>query len=89
MSEYPSPELLLQLLRRTGHRTTRSLGQHFMTDPGMLGGIVQALRPTDRTLVVEIGPGPCTLTSLLAPRAGGLVAIERDRTLEPFHQRIF
>lgn len=89
MSEYPSPELLLQLLRRSGHRTTRSLGQHFMTDPAVLDAIVDAVAPSDRTLVVEIGPGPCTLTSLLAARAGGLLAIERDRTLQAFHQRIF
>lgn len=89
MSEYPSPELLLQLLRQSGHRTVKSLGQHFMTDPAVLSAVVEALELDDRTLAVEIGPGPCTLTTGLAPEAGGVVAIERDRRLEGFHSRLF
>jgi 16S rRNA (adenine1518-N6/adenine1519-N6)-dimethyltransferase len=89
VSDYPSPELLVQLLRRSGHRTTKSLGQHFMTDPGILGALVDALELTPATLAVEIGPGPGTLTTLLAGRAGGVVAIERDTRLKDFHDRIF
>lgn len=89
MSEYPSPELLLQLLRQSGHRTVKSLGQHFMTDSAILAAVVDALHLDDRTLAVEIGPGPCTLTTGLAHRAGGVVAIEKDRRLEAFHSRVF
>lgn len=89
MSDYPSPELLLQLLRRSGHRTIKSLGQHFMTDDAVLQALVDALRLDGQTLAVEIGPGPCTLTTLLASVAGGVVAIEKDPRLQDFHSRIF
>jgi 16S rRNA (adenine1518-N6/adenine1519-N6)-dimethyltransferase len=89
VSEYPSPELLVQLLRSSGHRTTKSLGQHFMTDAGVLGALVDALELTPSTLAVEIGPGPLTLTTLLAGRAGGVVSIERDTRLKDFHDRVF
>lgn len=60
-----------------------------MTDPAVLHALVDALQLDDRTLAVEIGPGPCTLTTLLATAAGGVVAIERDARLESFHSRVF
>lgn len=89
MSEYPSPELLIQLLRQSGHRVVKSLGQHFMTDPGVLAAVVGALKLDATTLAVEIGPGPCTLTTGLAEHAGGVVSIEKDARLEAFHARLF
>lgn len=61
----------------------RALGQHFLSDPSILRRIVQALDPTARDTVLEIGPGRGTLTAFLAPRAGRLIAIERDADLVP------
>lgn len=67
----------------------KSLGQHFMTDEAVLRALLDALRLDAGTLAVEIGPGPCTLTTLLATAAGGVVAIEKDSRLEAFHSRVF
>lgn len=61
--------------------TRKSLGQHFLSDPSILGRIVDALAPTAEDTVVEIGPGRGTLTELLAGRARRVVAIEVDRAL--------
>jgi len=59
----------------------RPLGQHFLTDPGILDRIVDALAPTPDDVVLEVGPGQGTLTRRLAPRVARVVAIEKDRRL--------
>jgi 16S rRNA (adenine1518-N6/adenine1519-N6)-dimethyltransferase len=64
-------------------RAKRRLGQHFLTDPRVLGRIADAVDAGPRDTVLEIGPGPGGLTAALAERAGRLVAIEKDRDLVP------
>ncbi|MCH8334240.1 ribosomal RNA small subunit methyltransferase A, partial [Candidatus Sumerlaeota bacterium] len=89
MSDYPPASTLLARLRRTGHRKRKSLGQHFLTDQAVLNRIAAAVGADSRTLVVEIGAGPATLTTLLAARAGGVLAVEPDQRLIAFHEQIF
>ena len=62
-------------------RAKRRLGQHFLTDPGILGRIADAVGATPGDTVLEIGPGAGGLTRALAARAGRVVAIEKDREL--------
>lgn len=57
------------------------LGQHFLRDQSAVTRIVEALGDVSQSTVLEIGPGPGTLTGLLAKRAGRLIAIEVDRVL--------
>jgi len=64
-------------------RAKRRLGQHFLSDPGILGRIADALGAGPDDTVLEIGPGPGGLTAQLAARAGRVVAIEKDRELVP------
>lgn len=68
-------------------RAKRGLGQHFLSDPGILGRIVDALDPAPDDVVLEIGPGRGSLTAMLVKRGGrggaGLIAIERDQELVP------
>ena len=64
-------------------RAKRRLGQHFLTDPRLLGRIADALGAGPDDTVLEIGPGQGGLTAALAERAGRLVAIEKDRDLVP------
>src|SRR2546428_12667509 len=59
----------------------QALGQHFLRDGAIAREIVDLVRPTERDLVVEIGPGEGALTSILAGRAGRVVALEIDRAL--------
>src|SRR2546430_14138468 len=73
--------------RRPHHRDPQGvipekrLGQHFLSDPGILGKIVDALDPTPEDVVIEIGPGKGSLTAILAPRVRSVIAIEKDRRL--------
>ncbi|MBA3260584.1 MAG: ribosomal RNA small subunit methyltransferase A [Gemmatimonadales bacterium] len=64
-------------------RAKRRLAQHFLTDPGILGRIADAVDPDPGDTVLEIGPGPGGLTSALVERVGRLVAIEKDSELIP------
>jgi len=59
----------------------RRFGQHFLTNPAILGRIADALeiRPGDR--VIEIGPGKGALTEILLARGARLAVIEIDRDL--------
>jgi 16S rRNA (adenine1518-N6/adenine1519-N6)-dimethyltransferase len=61
----------------------KRFGQHFLTDPRILGRIADALEPMEGQVVIEIGPGRGALTDVLVPRAGRVIAIEIDRDLAP------
>ena len=67
----------------TNPRAKRRLGQHFLTDPRILGRIADAIEAGPGDTVLEIGPGPGGLTAALAERAGRLIAIEKDADLVP------
>ena len=62
-------------------RRPPKLGQHFLADRGTAEKIVSALGVVAAETVVEIGPGPGVLTTILAKNAGKLIAIELDRVL--------
>jgi 16S rRNA (adenine1518-N6/adenine1519-N6)-dimethyltransferase len=60
-----------------------ALGQHFLTNPGVLRKIVGVIDPRPDDVIVEIGPGQGVLTAALAEAAGRVVAIEKDERLIP------
>ncbi len=67
-----------------GGRARKRFGQHFLTDPRILGRIADALRIAPGDSVVEIGPGRGALTEPLLGRVGPnghVVAVEVDRDL--------
>lgn len=64
-------------------RAKKAYGQHFLSDPNILGVIerLAELEPAD--VVLEIGPGLGVLTRRLAERVALVHAVEIDRTLAP------
>lgn len=66
-----------------GWRAKRRLGQHFLSDTGILRKIAAATETGPGDTVLEIGPGPGTLTSALLARGPRVVAIEKDAELIP------
>ena len=65
----------------TRHRARKRFGQHFLTDPGVIDAIVNAVHATVDDVVVEIGPGQGAITDALARQAGHLHVVELDRDL--------
>lgn len=63
------------------HRPRKRFGQHFLTDPSVIDGIVNAIAPQDDDVIVEIGPGPGAITAPIARQCKHLHAIELDRDL--------
>lgn len=63
------------------HIARKRFGQHFLSDNGIIGAIVDAINPQPGEPVVEIGPGLAALTQPLVERLGSLTVIELDRDL--------
>ena len=66
------------------HRAKKSFGQNFLVDSRVAQRIVNELAPQADETIVEIGAGQGALTTLVASRAGQVLAIEFDRDLVPF-----
>lgn len=82
---------VLAWVRRLGIDPKRSLGQNFLVDRAHLDRIVAAAALSSDDTVLEIGPGPGTLTARLAaqaaPRGLPVVAVELDdRLIEPLRR---
>ncbi len=59
----------------------KSLGQHWLEDRPTLQAICDAAKLTATDTVLEIGPGPGSLTALLVERVNRVVAVEFDSNL--------
>jgi 16S rRNA (adenine1518-N6/adenine1519-N6)-dimethyltransferase len=68
-------------VRAAGVRPTKSLGQHFLTDYGVVNRILAAADAGPDDTVIEVGPGLGALTERLAESAGRLIAVELDAKL--------
>lgn len=63
------------------HVARKRFGQHFLSDEGIIHGIVREIDPRPGQPMVEIGPGLAALTQPLVERLGRLTVIELDRDL--------
>jgi 16S rRNA (adenine1518-N6/adenine1519-N6)-dimethyltransferase len=76
-------------LRNHGVQSDKRLGQHILVDPQAVMRIVDAADLCGEDVVLEVGPGPGTLTVHLAQRAGLVIAVELDeRMLAPLRDSL-
>jgi len=66
----------------------KALGQHFLSDRRVLAKIIKVIDPQPEETILEIGAGKGKLTSPLSLKAGQIIAVEKDRTLIPFLERM-
>lgn len=71
---------------RNAVRANKNLGQHFLTDSGIIARIVDAIDPEPTQNLLEIGPGLGAITLPVLSRAKSLTAIELDRRVIPILQ---
>lgn len=67
------------IMSKYGIQANKSLGQNFLVDENALNQIVSSSGISEEDLVIEIGPGLGTLTSMLLEKAGKVIAIELDK----------
>jgi len=65
-----------KLLRQSGLKAKKGLGQHFLIDEAALESIVSAAELSPEDVVIEVGPGLGILTIELARRAGKVNLIQ-------------
>lgn len=73
----------MNIVRKHNIRAQKKYGQNFLTDEGVLDGIVEAAGVCGEDHVIEIGPGLGSLTKKLASQASHVTAIEIDRQMIP------
>jgi 16S rRNA (adenine1518-N6/adenine1519-N6)-dimethyltransferase len=78
-----SPGATIDVLRRHGLYTKKSMGQHFLVDDNVVGKILDLADIGPDDVVVEVGPGIGTLTVALCSRAREVVTVEADARLLP------
>jgi 16S rRNA (adenine1518-N6/adenine1519-N6)-dimethyltransferase len=78
-----------KIMKSRGIRPLRRYGQSFLQDRNVIGRIVDAadIRPDDT--VVEIGPGPGTMTGLIAEKAKTVIAVEIDPYMADILEQAF
>lgn len=73
-----SPEWIRRRLSETGKTIRKSLGQHYLVNPGVVDQIAQACAARDKACV-EIGSGMGVLTRGLLLRGMSVVAVETEK----------
>ena len=69
------------ILKKYNITANKSLGQNFLINDEVIENTVKAANITDKDLIIEIGPGLGTLTSLLLEKAKKVIAIELDNRM--------
>lgn len=77
------PSTVNEIRNRHDFKNTKSLGQNFLTDKGIIDKIIDGSGIGEEDLVLEIGPGLGVITWEAAQRAKKVVAIEIDKNLIP------
>lgn len=77
-----NPRETRSTLEAFGLATKHRLGQNFMVNDVVIGKILDLAELADNDVVFEVGPGIGTLTVAMLPRAGAVVSVEADRSLE-------
>lgn len=78
-----APSTIAAIKERHNFQLSKSLGQNFITDKGVIERIVEGSGITAEDLVIEIGPGIGVLTAEAAETAAKVAAIEIDKKLIP------
>lgn len=78
-----NPSELKRVIEMHGFSFSKSLGQNFLIDEGVLEDIVEGSGVDENSAALEVGPGAGVLTRELAQSAKSVVAVEIDKSLMP------
>lgn len=72
------------LIRAYSRGTKKQFGQHFLSDPSILGRIASIAQLSEQDHVLEVGPGCGTLTWVMLGRGAQVTSVEIDRQAAEF-----
>jgi 16S rRNA (adenine1518-N6/adenine1519-N6)-dimethyltransferase len=72
---------LMKLFEEHGFHPRTDLGQNFLIDLNLVLFVVQQAELTGEDVVLEIGAGTGSMTTMMAPRAGAVISVEVDRNM--------
>lgn len=75
------PSELLQFLESLNLRPKKGLSQNFLIDGNIIRKIIQVSHVEEGDIVLEIGPGPGSLTEALLQAKAHVIAVEKDNDL--------
>lgn len=78
-----SPSTITYIQKKYDFKFSKSLGQNFIVNEGIIEDIVDGADIGPEDCVLEVGPGIGVLTEAMAQRADKVVAIELDSSLLP------
>lgn len=82
------PSELNEFLKSLGVRPKKGLSQNFLIDGNIIRKIVKAAAVEKGDVVLEIGPGPGSLTQALLETGAEVIAVEMDRVLAGALERL-
>ena len=83
MNRLTDPTGIRLLLDRHGFRFSHSMGQNFLIDASVPERIAESVMADRDSAVLEVGPGIGCLTTELSMRAGKVLSVELDCSLQP------
>lgn len=89
MMKLTNPEVIRNIMNKSGIKFNKGLGQNFLIDDSVLDDIVSGSQIDSETAVIEVGPGIGCLTQALAEKAGKVTSIEIDKGLIPLLKSLF
>lgn len=81
--ELSSSKTIREIKTKYGFQLSKSLGQNFIVDKGVIRNIIEGSGAGSEDLIIEIGPGVGVLTAEAARTAAKVVAVEIDEKLIP------
>lgn len=78
-----------ELKKRYSFLAKKWLGQNFLVHRPTLETLAKKILATSPHTLLEIGPGPASLSQLLAPQVKRLVLVEKDEQFKPVLEEIF
>ncbi|MBI85846.1 MAG: ribosomal RNA small subunit methyltransferase A [Planctomycetaceae bacterium] len=86
MSDKQTVSYLIQRFREVGIRPDTRHGQNFLVDLNLIELLARTAQVDARDVVLEVGTGTGSLTSLVAPHAAAVVTVEIDAALHQLAQ---
>ncbi len=82
------PTELLEFLKELGINPKKALSQNFLIDGNIIRKIVASANVTADDIVLEVGPGPGSLTEALLETGAHVIAVEKDQVLASALERL-